>query len=273
MLAPASSSDRKQMEDGKDIEFRVNTPELQQKRHSREQLSQLIESGWEQRWQTPTQPVRVHELVPAVGPGSKAFAAAAAKARAGPGLSLRSFGPAIFVCLLALLAARTKVLSPRGLLVVLAVAVLASLSRYKKAKQAAVARAKKSEAAAAAAAKAAAGPDPRGPRTLMFFYGTLKRGFHWNHKFLSAAKCLGYAETVDKFPMVVGTSGVVRNTTPCTCCSPFNAPPVMMCCLHRVLTAVSARRPGRLELRARQGLQAHRGRAVGSGPCDAAGSR
>lgn len=42
----------------------------------------------------------------------------------------------------------------------------------------------------------------------LFFYGTLKKGFHWNQKFLSHSELIGTAKTVDMFPLVVGQSGV-----------------------------------------------------------------
>jgi len=44
--------------------------------------------------------------------------------------------------------------------------------------------------------------------SLLFFYGTLKSGFYWNHKFLSRAKKVGDAETVNIYPMVLGDSYV-----------------------------------------------------------------
>ncbi|KAL6045761.1 Gamma-glutamylcyclotransferase family protein [Balamuthia mandrillaris] len=44
---------------------------------------------------------------------------------------------------------------------------------------------------------------------LLFFYGTLKRGFHWNQKYLShGATFLGDAQTVEAYPMVLGECGV-----------------------------------------------------------------
>jgi len=44
--------------------------------------------------------------------------------------------------------------------------------------------------------------------SLLFFYGTLKSHFHWNHKYLSRAKFIGEAITLDKYPLVVGDCGV-----------------------------------------------------------------
>jgi uncharacterized protein (DUF1810 family) len=43
---------------------------------------------------------------------------------------------------------------------------------------------------------------------LIFVYGTLKRGFHWNRKFLTFASYHSEARTVEAFPLVHGTSGV-----------------------------------------------------------------
>jgi gamma-glutamylcyclotransferase (GGCT)/AIG2-like uncharacterized protein YtfP len=46
-------------------------------------------------------------------------------------------------------------------------------------------------------------------RYLLFVYGTLKSGFHWNHKFLSQATCvMPHAVTDAPYPLVVGDSGV-----------------------------------------------------------------
>jgi gamma-glutamylcyclotransferase (GGCT)/AIG2-like uncharacterized protein YtfP len=47
-------------------------------------------------------------------------------------------------------------------------------------------------------------------RTLLFVYGTLKRGFHWNSKYLGLGASLiaSRAVTVDKWRLVVGDSGV-----------------------------------------------------------------
>lgn len=45
--------------------------------------------------------------------------------------------------------------------------------------------------------------------TTLFVYGTLKRGMHWNEKFLSrGAQYLGEATTAERFPLVVGRCGV-----------------------------------------------------------------
>lgn len=47
------------------------------------------------------------------------------------------------------------------------------------------------------------------PRRLLFLYGTLKRGFHWNQKFLSlCGSFAGEAETVNPLPLVLGRCGV-----------------------------------------------------------------
>jgi gamma-glutamylcyclotransferase (GGCT)/AIG2-like uncharacterized protein YtfP len=43
---------------------------------------------------------------------------------------------------------------------------------------------------------------------LLFVYGTLKRGFHWNNKFLSTAFFVCSATTTSAWPLVVGESGV-----------------------------------------------------------------
>eukprot|EP01117_Protostelium_nocturnum_P014823 TRINITY_DN5682_c0_g1_i1.p1 TRINITY_DN5682_c0_g1~~TRINITY_DN5682_c0_g1_i1.p1 ORF type:complete len:514 (+),score=167.70 TRINITY_DN5682_c0_g1_i1:126-1667(+) len=43
---------------------------------------------------------------------------------------------------------------------------------------------------------------------LLFFYGTLKRGFHWNKKFLSHSKFVSEARSSKNLALVVGTSGV-----------------------------------------------------------------
>jgi len=44
--------------------------------------------------------------------------------------------------------------------------------------------------------------------SLIFVYGTLKRGFHWNHKFLSRSSFVTRAITEQPYPLVVGESGV-----------------------------------------------------------------
>lgn len=46
------------------------------------------------------------------------------------------------------------------------------------------------------------------PTHKLFVYGTLREGYHWNSKFLSSSKKLCDARTVEKFPLVVGTSCV-----------------------------------------------------------------
>jgi len=43
---------------------------------------------------------------------------------------------------------------------------------------------------------------------LLFFYGTLKKGFHWNQKYLSSGQFVSKAITRDLFPLVIGESGV-----------------------------------------------------------------
>jgi len=43
---------------------------------------------------------------------------------------------------------------------------------------------------------------------MLFVYGTLKRGFHWNNKFLSNSQFLCESVSVDVYPLVVGGSGV-----------------------------------------------------------------
>ena len=49
-----------------------------------------------------------------------------------------------------------------------------------------------------------------GGHTLLFVYGTLQGGFHWNNKYLSRGGLLVSAEarTKDRFPLVIGNSGV-----------------------------------------------------------------
>ena len=50
-----------------------------------------------------------------------------------------------------------------------------------------------------------------GARCLLFVYGTLRRGYHWHDKFLSASSgvvALGGATTVSRHPLVVGECGV-----------------------------------------------------------------
>ena len=51
-------------------------------------------------------------------------------------------------------------------------------------------------------------PAPTSTLHVLFVYGTLKHGFHWNQKFLSRATRLGDAQTVLPFPLVVGACGV-----------------------------------------------------------------
>merc|ERR1712228_353269 len=44
---------------------------------------------------------------------------------------------------------------------------------------------------------------------VLFVYGTLKRNFHWNHKFLSrGSKYIGNAETVNMYPLMMGDCNV-----------------------------------------------------------------
>eukprot|EP01126_Amoeba_proteus_P051456 TRINITY_DN6143_c0_g1_i7.p2 TRINITY_DN6143_c0_g1~~TRINITY_DN6143_c0_g1_i7.p2 ORF type:complete len:231 (+),score=52.85 TRINITY_DN6143_c0_g1_i7:1524-2216(+) len=42
----------------------------------------------------------------------------------------------------------------------------------------------------------------------IFFYGTLKRGFHWNAKYLYSSQFVCQAKTCEKFPLVIGQCGV-----------------------------------------------------------------
>ena len=49
---------------------------------------------------------------------------------------------------------------------------------------------------------------PASTKIPFFFYGTLKRGFHWSTKYLSKAECVGPARTADRFALVVGDCGV-----------------------------------------------------------------
>jgi len=44
--------------------------------------------------------------------------------------------------------------------------------------------------------------------TYLFVYGTLKKDFHWNSKFLWNSQFICEARTVSKFPLVFGDSGV-----------------------------------------------------------------
>lgn len=60
--------------------------------------------------------------------------------------------------------------------------------------------------AATAAAPEQAVPAP--PSTLLFVYGTLKEGFHWHAKFLSFSTKVGVGSTAQRYPLVVGESGV-----------------------------------------------------------------
>jgi len=49
----------------------------------------------------------------------------------------------------------------------------------------------------------------RPTRHLLFFYGTLKSGFHWNTKYLSGASLVSrHCLTAERFPLVVDESGV-----------------------------------------------------------------
>eukprot|EP01083_Nonionella_stella_P301093 1031290_1 len=44
---------------------------------------------------------------------------------------------------------------------------------------------------------------------VLFVYGTLKRNFHWNHKFMSrGGELIGNAKTVDRYPLVMGDCNV-----------------------------------------------------------------
>jgi gamma-glutamylcyclotransferase (GGCT)/AIG2-like uncharacterized protein YtfP len=45
-------------------------------------------------------------------------------------------------------------------------------------------------------------------QTLLFVYGTLKKNFHWNAKFLSQSELIAPVTTVEKLALVVGESGV-----------------------------------------------------------------
>lgn len=50
---------------------------------------------------------------------------------------------------------------------------------------------------------------PRKPkRNLVFFYGTLRKGYHWNEKFLTFSKFVSFAHTAVPVFLVVGESGV-----------------------------------------------------------------
>jgi gamma-glutamylcyclotransferase (GGCT)/AIG2-like uncharacterized protein YtfP len=43
---------------------------------------------------------------------------------------------------------------------------------------------------------------------LLFVYGTLREGYHWNSKFLSSCRKVCDAKTDEKYPLVVGKSCV-----------------------------------------------------------------
>lgn len=45
---------------------------------------------------------------------------------------------------------------------------------------------------------------PLDDKHLLFVYGTLKRNFHWNEKYLYNAKFIGSGETIEKFPLIFG---------------------------------------------------------------------
>eukprot|EP01051_Picozoa_sp_SAG22_P007046 SAG22_NODE_483_length_9925_cov_3.568186_1_plen_664_part_00 len=49
---------------------------------------------------------------------------------------------------------------------------------------------------------------PRRRQHALFVYGTLRRGFHWNSKYMSSAECCAPATTVGRCPLVVGGCGV-----------------------------------------------------------------
>eukprot|EP00128_Syssomonas_multiformis_P015757 Colp12_sorted_trinity150504_noHs@22949 len=51
-------------------------------------------------------------------------------------------------------------------------------------------------------------PTPRAKKNFLFVYGTLKKGFHWQQKFLSRADYIGKAMTNQRFKLVVGNCGV-----------------------------------------------------------------
>jgi gamma-glutamylaminecyclotransferase len=45
-------------------------------------------------------------------------------------------------------------------------------------------------------------------RSILFVYGTLRRGYHWHDKFLSRGRFIGAATTCEPLHLVIGTSGV-----------------------------------------------------------------
>jgi len=52
-------------------------------------------------------------------------------------------------------------------------------------------------------------PHKRSRTIILFVYGTLKRNFHWNQKFMSlCGSFVAEAETVEQWPLVVGNCGV-----------------------------------------------------------------
>ena len=64
-------------------------------------------------------------------------------------------------------------------------------------------------------------PKSEDKQYVLFVYGTLKRGFHWNHKFLSRSKFVSQAITEDPFPMIIGQCGVPYLISDLPGCSAF----------------------------------------------------
>ena len=60
-------------------------------------------------------------------------------------------------------------------------------------------------------------------RSVLFVYGTLRRGYHWHDKFMARGRFLGAAITCAPLPLVIGASGVPYvlgdvNATDGACC-------------------------------------------------------
>jgi gamma-glutamylcyclotransferase (GGCT)/AIG2-like uncharacterized protein YtfP len=185
------SRDRQLLENGP-LEFRLNTT-------YHPQMDQLVEANWEMRWagQVERYDTFYNRAVP---PGSSSNdddtsdTKSTKSATSSP--ASRAIRPITIVSLLlkpemlALAAALVgAILASRYRLAMVLLTVIVLVTRRRR---------HRSELAAERATR---------PH-IMFFYGTLKSGFHWNTKFLSRCQLMGAATTVDPMALVVGDSGV-----------------------------------------------------------------
>eukprot|EP00698_Gefionella_okellyi_P004160 TRINITY_DN13882_c0_g1_i1.p1 TRINITY_DN13882_c0_g1~~TRINITY_DN13882_c0_g1_i1.p1 ORF type:complete len:628 (+),score=112.34 TRINITY_DN13882_c0_g1_i1:40-1884(+) len=199
------ATERDLLENGP-FEFRLN-----HKLHP--QIEHLVETNWEQRWQGDVQPYwELYDTVltstsSTVGTASIPDSKAAALSRR---LAVGSTATVTSALTAAFCAYQHGRLSTAMLGCSLALGALAGAAHWKVASL--IRQKHHREAGSVVANKAARMPDrkfvPPACDHLLFVYGTLKRGFHWNRKFLSQCEFVGAARSCERYALVVGESGV-----------------------------------------------------------------